>query len=342
MLWLENHVCKLEIDIAISTNDKLNVLPWCDTGIMEFNALELKGPFTLVIEHVQSSAERPANRSPPSVCNISSSSDVSPVRSPSEYTSPPRMRLTPCTPLYDQFLADLEQENEIGDVSSLIEYIQKFCFFDDLCYVNPSGEEMEQPLPLSVKMEDLLSVVSEQRRKIAETSRFDISHLSHHHATDLEMKNRMNAWHHDVASWMCPSNQQKYWSLKRNRPQEAHQYSKRRFTTYCFHISGCRFLLQMLIELPIVRVGSAARPASSTSAAIKDLLEALQQHKETEQYKKAVLASAKRMDSQERISKQIWWTKANLERGNTLAEQRDAGSLCFFDLGCEDQELVEK
>ena len=110
---------------------------------------------------------------------------------------------------------------------------------------------------------------------------------------------------------------------------------------HCFHISGCRFLLQMLIELPIVRVGSAARPASSTSAAIKDLLEALQQHKETEQYKKAVLASAKRMDSQERISKQIWWAKANLERGNTLAEQRDAGSLCFFDLSCEDQDRVE-
>ena len=342
MLWLENHVCKLEIDIAISTNDNLNVLPWCDTGIMQCDALGLKGPFTLVIEHVQSSAERPANRSPPSVCNISSSSDVSLVRSPSEYTSPPRMRLTPYTPLYDQFLADLEQENESGDVSSLIEYIQKFCFFGDLCYVNPSGERMEQPLPLSVKMEDLLVVVSEQRRKIAEASRFDISRLSHHHATDLEMMNRMNAWRNDVASWMCHRNQQKYWSLKRNRPQEAHQYTKRRFSTYCFHISGCRFFLHVLIELPIVRVDSAARPASFTSAAIKDLLKALVRHKETQQYKKAVEASAHRMDNKERLSKRIWWAKANLERGKNLAEQRDDNSLFFFDLSREDQELVEK
>jgi hypothetical protein len=98
----------------------------------------------------------------------------------------------------------------------------------------------------------------------------------------------------------------------------------------------------VLIELPIVRVDSAARPASFTSAAIKDLLKALVRHKETQQYKKAVEASAHRMDNKERLSKRIWWAKANLERGKNLAEQRDDNSLFFFDLSREDQELVEK
>ena len=156
------------------------------------------------------------------------------------------------------------------------------------------------------------------------------------------MTRMMNAWQADVASWMNPSNQEEYWALLRTHRQAAHQYTRSRFTTYCFQISGCRFLLNMLIKLPIVRMHSAARPASSTSAAIRDLLEAFEQHKQTEQYRKAVQASAKRMDSKERLSRQKWWAKANLERGKTLAEQRDDMSLCFYDLDLEDQNLITK
>ena len=120
-------------------------------------------------------------------------------------------------------------------------------------------------------MEDLLRVVSAQRSKVAAASRLDKNSLSHHRATEIEMKEMTNAWRNDVASWMCASNQQKYWDLKRNCRQEAHDFTKNRFLAYCFQISGCRFLLNQLIELPIVRVGSAARPASTANAAIEDL-----------------------------------------------------------------------
>ena len=342
VLWLENHVCKLDLDIAMSANNELYVLPWCASGIMKCIALDSKGPFTLVIEHVQSSAEPPAKPTSRNVCDDPSSSAVPPVRTPAKCPSPPPQRFKPNTPLYDQFLADLEEESQSEDASSLIEYIQQFCFFGELCYLNPSGERFDQPVPLSQKMEDLLLVVSAQRRRIATASRLDQSSLSHHRATDLEMKEMINAWRNDVASWMCISTQDVYWNLKRKRSQHALQFTESRFTTYCFQISGSRFLLHKLIELPIVRVGSAARPASSSSAAIKDLLMALQHHKETDQYKNEVLASTKRLDSKERTSQQIWWARANLERGKTLAKQRDAGSLSFFDLGCKDQELVEK
>ena len=64
--------------------------------------------------------------------------------------------------------------------------------------------------------------------------------------------------------------------------------------------------------------------------------------KQTDQYKKAVITSKKRMDDQERTSRQIWWARANLERGKSLAKRRDAGSLSYFDLSWKDQELVEK
>ena len=53
MLWLENRVCKFELDITISTNALLCVLPWCARGSMKCIALDSRGPHTLVIEHEQ-------------------------------------------------------------------------------------------------------------------------------------------------------------------------------------------------------------------------------------------------------------------------------------------------
>ena len=80
----------------------------------------------------------------------------------------------------------------------------------------------------------------------------------------------------------------------------------------------------------------------STTAVVNDLLEALEQHKKTDEYKKAVNNSKKRMDDQERTNRKIWWARANLERGRILAEQHDDGNLDYYDLSYEDQELVEE
>ena len=98
----------------------------------------------------------------------------------------------------------------------------------------------------------------------------------------------------------------------------------------------------MLIQPPIVRVDSAERPVSCTSSAIRDLLVALEKHKQTAKYKAVKLTSAERMDKQDRLSKQIWWGKANLERGRTLAEHRDVGTVLWDDLDDIEQDLVMK
>ena len=137
---------------------------WCDSITMQTGLIcRLFG---------RRSTIKRSNRSPGSVWSISSSSDASPVRTSNDSPSPPRVRLKPNTPLYDQFLADLEDENESGDVSSLIKYIQQFYFFGDLCSLNPSGEQLEQLAPLSVKMEDFLKHISR--------------HISRHYLTLLD------------------------------------------------------------------------------------------------------------------------------------------------------------
>ena len=79
MPWLENHVFKYELDITISTNARLCVLPWCARGSMKCIALDSDGPYTLVMVHERSSAERLAGATQRSVCHGSLSSAVPPV-----------------------------------------------------------------------------------------------------------------------------------------------------------------------------------------------------------------------------------------------------------------------
>ena len=64
--------------------------------------------------------------------------------------SRPPVRRKPATPLYDQFLADLEEKNRGEDASCVLEHIEQF----------------EQPITLSLKMEELLRVVLAERKKI--------------------------------------------------------------------------------------------------------------------------------------------------------------------------------
>lgn len=66
------------------------------------------------------------------------------------------------------------------------------------------------------------------------------------------------------------------------------------------------------------------------------------QHKETDEYKNAVIKSKKRMDEQERTSRRMWWARTDFARGKFLAEQRDEDNLDGYNLRPEDQELVHK
>ena len=104
------------------------------------------------------------------------------------------------------------------------------------------------------------------------------------------------------------------------------------FTTYCFQISGCRFLLGKLIELPLI---SAA--GRDTAAVMDQLLQDFEAHKHTEAYKAAVRRSEKRAAEEEQLSRAIWWARHNLERGRTLSIMVAAGELSFFKLALEDQ-----
>ena len=159
-----------------------------------------------VIEHT-SNAERPTSSEPSSVCHGSLIDKLLLAPEPlaasvTTLPSPPPLRLKPATALYDQFLADLEEGRRVEDVFCLLGHIERFCFFGDLCFVNASGDNLEQPSPLSLKTEYLLHVVLAQRREIAAAAGLGDKKLAHHQATPSQMKDMINAWRKNVSSWM--------------------------------------------------------------------------------------------------------------------------------------------
>ena len=277
-LWFENQAGKRDSRLRVSANQDLCVLSSCPTDCaIECNALERykDGPYTLLFELVPSTAE-PAARPTPSKVRLNPSSAARPGASAASSSGAAQpttrcIRIKPRTPLYDKLLAWLEEQ----EAHALIEHIEKCCFFDSLC----------EGASLSSKMEDLLQVVLTKRTEIAHRAGIDQQQLQDYVASDEECKALMNDWRHDVQSWMLPANQVTYHALKNTpgRSQEAHQFAKRRFVTYCFQISGCRFLLGKLIKLPIVHFTDR-----SGASAIRQLMQDLNEHKKTDQYKETL------------------------------------------------------
>ena len=109
--------------------------------------------------------------------------------------------------------------------------------------------------------------------------------------------------------------------------------------TYLFHLSGSRFLLHKLIQLPILdqckaEAGSAAQPASLTRC-IRDL----EKHKRSPEYLAAVERSQKREDDHRRLSKQIWHETQRLAKATKLSQQAKEGH--YWDLDAKERKLVE-
>ena len=368
LLWLENRVSKLAFDIAVSSNESLCVLPWCTTGSMKCNALDSAGPYALVIEHEPESAEQPVAPTPTKASRGSNgaerSSDEQPAAStptnasggsnrsernsagqPAASTGTrtsrvslesrgPGIILNVATPLYDKLLLDLEQTEES---STLIHHIEQHCFFGELRFVSPSGYRAPGAMSFSSKMENLLQISLERRRTIAEAAGLTDEQLLQHRATPSEMREMYNSWRSDVRVWMSTDDRERYFDLlDAGRNQKARQLGKHCFNAYCFHVSGCGFLLSKLIELPIISTASR-----NLATVLRQLLQDLEDHKKTDAYKAAVQRSEARSHEQQRLSRAIWWAKCNLERGRLLSTKIAEGTSEWSSLSWEDQKRVE-
>ena len=206
----------------------------------------------------------------------------------------------------------------------------------------------ETAVPLAIKMEEMMQTTQTQRdlqlgrlrRRGSAQSRLNPAEYV---MDPADMKEIYNTWRINVESWMRPSTLTKYRKMKELRQnQQAHQLGKQAFSSYIFQISGCKFLLHKLIELPLISAmiedGSAEQ---STAIALNMLINAYEEHKKSKQYAQTLRQSTQHQDGQRRLSGQVWRAQYNLTQGIKLAARVLDDEVDFLQLPAWQQQLLE-
>ena len=322
MLFLENQIAQLQLEHQLFTHGDLYLLA-NDADCSSFESDELCSLMVLCgrqqeLNQATGSAERPASS------HDSVAQPIIPRRD---------------TPLYNDFLEHLEiavEEHARGE--GLLMYITDCCFFGDLLSVDEFGESVAVPMQLSEKMEMLLEAAFHQRELQLHRLRNSAEQpvvTDDRHMTDEDMKDIYNTWRADVESWMNEESLSKHRKLLRtSTTQKVHQFARSRFQSYCFQLSGSKFLLHKLLQYPI---SSVEQPV----AMLGELMAAYEVHKRSPEYEEAVKRSKQRESGHMRLSKDIWWAQYNHQRGLKLAHDVRDKTVNFFDLARSDQQLVE-
>ena len=150
-----------------------------------------------------------------------------------------------------------------------MQFIQDNCSFGQLCWINSTGDAVQTPIRLPLKMETLLEAAKKQRELHIENLPPDRKkHVvdATYEIDEDDMKAIYNLWRRDTKSWMNPASLMKYKQLLASRQNAAAQkLGKQAFSAYLFQLSGSKFLLHKLIQLPILPHCSMVQ--SSRSAA---------------------------------------------------------------------------
>ena len=344
VLFTENQVAQLSSEFQLFTNAHLCLITYNrDSSPMKCFPLDTGGPYSLmgIWESTKSLAPRRRSAEQPASSHRNGA------------LPHPRLAVTlrPCTPLYDNFMANMEtsvQEHPRGE--EFMKYITETCFFGSLLTLDVYGEDIDTPVPLSVKMEELFRAAENQRE--LQVQRLRRKHpgdnFPHHwRMDDDDMKEIYNTWRKDVQSWMRGSTLAKYEEMERRGLwQDAHQLGKSSFSTYLFQLSGCKFLVHALIRLPII---SSSLPNSKHDSyhipeiadILNELIDAYEDHLKTPQYANAVLLSKQHQAGQLRLSHQVWWAQYNYSQGRKLSCLIRDSDIKFDDLAPWKQKLVE-
>ena len=318
VLFTENQVAQLSSEFQLFTNAHLCLITYNrDSSPMKCFPLDTGGPYSLmgIWESTKSLAPRRRSAEQPASSHRNGA------------LPRPRIDVTlrPRTPLYDNFISNLKksvQEHPSGE--QFIKYITEICFFGTLLTLDVHGEPIDTPVPLSVKMEELLRAAENQRE--LQVQRLRRKHpgenFPHHwRMDDDDMKEIYNTWRKDVQSWMRGSTLAKNEEMERRGLwQDAHQLGKSSFSTYLFQLSGCKFLVHVFIRLPIISSSLPNSPHDSyhipeLADILNELVDAYEDHLRTPQYAKAYFFSKQHQAGQLRLSQKVWWAQYNYSQG---------------------------
>ena len=259
------------------------------------------------------------------------------------------VQLKPSTPMYDRLLGNLESAEDHRAFEPFIQYITDCCFNGNLLSRNERGESMETPMPLPVKMENLLRAcrtqrVKQQKRLMDRGVEYAFGPIDEMHMDPgYDMREIMNTWRDDPESWMNPRTMENHRELEWNGLfQSAHQLRKRTFSTYTFQLSGCKFLLHKLLQLPLIRSrpASTMRSVEHPCAVLNKLLSDYEEHKRTKEYQVAIRSNEERQANRLRLSQELWWAQYHHSRGRVLLDMVKDNTCTLDDLTADDRKLA--
>ena len=108
-----------------------------------------------------------------------------------------------------------------------------------------------------------------------------------------------------------------------------------------FQVSGCKWLLREFLRLPLAYGPTQTPTSSAARPAWQDLLSAFEEHKNSEEYRKAVENSKRKGEDHVRLSNRLWWARHDHEKGKNISFNVCAGIVDFDSLSQDDQELAQ-
>ena len=132
-----------------------------------------------------------------------------------------------------------------------------------------------------------------------------------------------------------------YYDLQRSHSHEAQQMGKRLFNVFQHDVSGCKYLLRKLIQLPIIAQCNATPSDSAEQlASIMTWIEEFRVHMESVDHKAAVEQSRKKAEDHQSLSKRICEAQWKVGCGKALSQRAKNGD--FDKLRKWEQNLVEE
>ena len=135
---------------------------------------------------------------------------------------------------------------------------------------------------------------------------------------------------------MKDETQAKYWQWK--KAEERNSVEKKAFSAYLQHISGNKWLLHKLIELPLVvvdRVGDSSEDSPSraveqtggfcTKSTLRHLIQRWKEHKNSHEYQEFLRKSSRKAEGQKRLRLRIREVQKRHQEGARLSLELEQG-----------------
>jgi hypothetical protein len=333
---LENQIAKLRPQLQMHNIDNsayFTVSP--ANSKMECLNIDTRGPISFMVKCdsirsvVQPAPQARAAEPPPPRPATTSETSV-----PPGHWFP--LILTAVSPMYDNLLEKLETAvytNSRRNGVNILEFFSQ-CFQDNgkLLWLNQYGEPLEFPVTRSFKMESLMMKCKERRDLKLST----MGYPSDWHLSDEDMKDVFNAWHKDIDSWMRPSTLKSLRFQKKKKKQHTRHSG---FNTYLFQLSGCKFLLHKLIQLPIMSESSSdEHPADCLS----HLISSFEDHKKTKEYIEERDKSKRHRNVAQRLSRRVWEAECDYALGKKLFLKIRDREAMYEDLSAKQRRCLDE